>query len=559
MVGGGSANLASFPNGTTATVQLDFTVPAGTACGSVLAIAVDVTSSLGPTSFNRSIIVGVPVQTLAENFDGVTAPAVPANWTATTSDGTINWVSVTTSSDTAPNSVYAVDPSPCPSPCATAHPATEGDLASPTIAISAAAAIVSFRHSFNTEAGWDGGVLEISIAGGAFTDIVTAGGSFISNGYNGVMSAASPQTNPPYTPNPLNGRSGWTGNSNGFITTTVLLPSSANGQNVQLRWRFGADDNGTGSGANPGWNIDTIKIFGSYNCSTTGPPTINRTPFDFDGDRKTDVSVVRPSAAQWWIKKSMTNTTQGLTFGVTTDVPVAGDYTGDGKADIAVWRPSTGQWFILRSENGTFFAFPFGQSGDIPAPADFDGDGKTDAAVYRPSTGFWFIKRSTGGTSSVQFGLSTDLPVPADYDGDGNADIAIFRPSGKTPGVAEWWIRRSTAGVISFRFGSSTDKAVPGDYTGDGKADMAFYRPGTPANWFILRSENFSYFSFPFGQTGDMPAPGDFDGDGKIDATVFRPNGGSGTWFIKQSSGGTGVVQFGFATDQPVPNIYVAN
>jgi len=557
LVGGASTNLASFPNGTTAIAQLEYIVPAATQCGTVLPIAININSSFGPTSFNRSIIIGDPVQTLAENFDGVTAPNIPGNWTATTSDGTINWASVTSSSDTAPNSVYAVDPSPCSSPCATAHPATEADLTSPTISISSAAATVLFRHSFNTEAAWDGGVLEISIAGGAFTDIVTAGGSFTSNGYNSVMTAASPAINPPYTPNPLNGRAGWTGNSNGFITTTVLLPSSANGQNIQLRWRFGADDNGTGSGANPGWYVDTIKVFGSYTCSAITPK--QRGPYDFDGDGKTDVSIFRPTGAsggaEWWYQKSSTNAVTAFQFGTSTDKPVAADFTGDGKTDIAVWRPSSGQWFVLRSEDFSFFSFPFGTNGDIPAPADFDHDGKADATVFRPSTGTWFIQKTSGGTDIIPFGKSGDQPITGDWDGDGKADIAIFRPSGASPGAAEWWIRRSSAGVLAFQFGVSTDKAIPGDYTGDGKTDCAVYRPGASATWFVLRSEDFSFFSFPFGTTGDVPTPGDYDADGKWDAGVFRPS--TRTWFVNRTTAGQMILPFGVSTDTPVPSLNV--
>ena len=38
------------------------------------------------------------------------------------------------------------------------------------------------------ETGFDGGVLEISIGGGAFQDILAAGGTFGVGGYNGTIS-----------------------------------------------------------------------------------------------------------------------------------------------------------------------------------------------------------------------------------------------------------------------------------------------------------------------------------------------------------------------------------
>ena len=65
--------------------------------------------------------------------------------------------------------------------------------------------------------------------------------------------------------NPLAGRSAWTGSSEGYFDTTVELPSSATGNNVQLRWRFGSDT----SVSSTGWRVDTIEL---------GAPVIDTTP-----------------------------------------------------------------------------------------------------------------------------------------------------------------------------------------------------------------------------------------------------------------------------------------
>ena len=121
--------------------------------------------------------------------------------------------------------------------------------------------------------------------------------------------------------------------------------------------------------------------------------------------------------------------------------------------------------------------------------------------------------------------------------------------------MEEWWIQRSTTGLMATVFGMSTDKTVQGDFTGDGKADAAVWREST-GEWFILRSEDSSFFGFPFGQAGDVPVPGDYDGDGRFDAGVFRP--GTGTWFVSRS-GGSGILfaAFGSPTDTPVPNVFV--
>ena len=299
-----------------------------------------------------------------------------------------------------------------------------------------------------------------------------------------------------------------------------------------------ADNNSTASG-------DRILL----TTSVSGP--VNA-PFDFDGDTKTDIGIYRPAPSEWWINRSGNSQTFALQFGANGDVIVPGDFTGDSKDDIALWRPSSGFWFILRSEDFSFFAFPFGASGDIPVPADYDGDNKADPTVFRPSSSLWFVSRSTtGGTEIVQFGLPSDQPMPSDYDGDGKADIAVRRPAG---GNSEWWVSRSTAGSLALVFGADTDVGVPGDYTGDGKSDIAFWRPST-GFWFVLRSEDLSFYAVPFGTTGDIPSPGDFDGDGKWDVAVFRP--ANATWFIDRTTAGTQIVQFGATGDRPLPNAYV--
>lgn len=181
------------------------------------------------------------------------------------------------------------------------------------------------------------------------------------------------------------------------------------------------------------YNNGVFFTFASFNVSQQGGA--RRTRFDFEGDGKTDISVFRPAAGEWWYVRSSDNQNRALQFGNSADKIAPADFTGDGLTDIAFWRPSTGFWFILRSEDGSFFSFPFGTAGDIPAPADYDGDGKADPAVFRPASATWFISKSTGGTSIVQFGASGDVPVAGDYDGDGRADIAVFRPSG-----GSWWI-----------------------------------------------------------------------------------------------------------------------
>ncbi len=118
-----------------------------------------------------------------ENFDEQTAPFLPSDWTTAASGGGSPWVTDNTISDTAPNSAHAMD----------FGSVSDMTLDTPTFT-AGAGATVSFRHRYNLENTFDGAVLEISINGGAFQDIVTAGGSFTTGGYNGTISTQLQQS-----------------------------------------------------------------------------------------------------------------------------------------------------------------------------------------------------------------------------------------------------------------------------------------------------------------------------------------------------------------------------
>jgi uncharacterized repeat protein (TIGR01451 family) len=184
---------------------------------------------------------------LSQDFDGVTAPELPADCITSASGAQSPWVTSTSSNDTAPNSAFSPDPS------------TVGlnELVSPTVILPVGLAQLTFRHNYDLETTYDGGVLEIKIGGGAWTDTLTAGGDFVSGGYNYTLSSL--------WSNPLAARQAWSGNSGGFITTVVNLPAVASGQAIQLRWRCGTDNSFSSSG----WYVDTVAITSSsYVCCT---------------------------------------------------------------------------------------------------------------------------------------------------------------------------------------------------------------------------------------------------------------------------------------------------
>jgi hypothetical protein len=239
----------------------NFTFTVNGTCGGTVTASIqfqDGATNLGTVTYTFTL--GVQAVAFTQNFDGVTAPALPAGWVSafTNGDGDCtvggplctlgsNWVTQASGADTAPNSAFHNDPS-----CV-----TDATLDTPSFNVTSASAQLTFRNNFNTESTFDGGVLEISINGGAFTDIVTAGGSFVSGGYNGTISTTFLS--------PIAGRQAWTGNSGGYITTTANLPASANGQPVKLRFRMASDCSVSATG----WTIDTIRITSGFVCSTT--------------------------------------------------------------------------------------------------------------------------------------------------------------------------------------------------------------------------------------------------------------------------------------------------
>lgn len=334
------------------------------------------------------------------------------------------------------------------------------------------------------------------------------------------------------------------GAGNGYGSFSIAIPSNPVivGKTFYGRWYV------TDAGASGGFAYSKLFKFTVFGQAVS----IRKPHADFDGDGKTDISIFRPPVGEWWYLRSGDGGNRAFQFGTSTDKIVPSDYTGDGKTDIGFFRPSSGEWFILRSEDSTFYSFPFGTSTDIPVAGDFDADGKSDPTVYRPSNSTWYTSASSQGFLIRSFGTNGDIPQVGDYDGDGIADLAIFRANG-TFG-AEWWIQRSSQGIFATQFGVASDTPAIGDYTGDGKTDVAFFRPSA-GEWFILRSEDSSFYSVPFGISTDLPAPGDYDGDGKTDPGVYRQS--NSTWYLSTSRSGFRFVGFGSPVDKPVPGAFV--
>ncbi len=105
---------------------------------------------------------------------------------------------------------------------------------------------IALWHAYNTEIGYDGGIIEASTDGGiTWADL---GPMMIENGYDITLNNNFE--------NPIGGRPAFSGSSGGYIKTVINLSSLA-GQYVKIRFRFGSDSGVGGIG----WYVDDIYVF----------------------------------------------------------------------------------------------------------------------------------------------------------------------------------------------------------------------------------------------------------------------------------------------------------
>ena len=267
--GAAAANLTTFRISTAPSVV----------CGSTVSLlqTVSYTGGVSPITFPVNFQVGVPAVAFSQNFDSVTAPNLPAGWTTTQTGATppAGWATAATGADSAPNTAFTDGSTSVAS----------SSLVSPAIVLPAlsANAILSFRHAWDFESNlasaFDGGVLELSTDGGTTYENVThpaVGGTFTEGGYNTAITTTAG--------NPLTGQRVWGKLQASFVTSTLVLPLSLNGQTIRLRWRAGWDD--AGANANPNWRIDSVSLIAGFACTagagvcaaTARPPILAYSP-----------------------------------------------------------------------------------------------------------------------------------------------------------------------------------------------------------------------------------------------------------------------------------------
>lgn len=154
------------------------------------------------------------------------------DWIVTSDMNTNKWVITTAKANSGSSSWRVLDIN------------TQSDQSlSHEFTISGTQPVLSFYHFYNTEAGWDGGVIEIK-DGNQWVD---AKPYFLLNGYNSTISQNQAST--------LSNREGYTGNSQEFINSKIDL-SSFNNKTIEIRFRFASD----GALGGEGWYIDDVVL-----------------------------------------------------------------------------------------------------------------------------------------------------------------------------------------------------------------------------------------------------------------------------------------------------------
>jgi hypothetical protein len=193
--------------------------------------------------------LGVPSHPLVQSFAGAAPPGLPADWSSAATGASPPWMITTNQPTNLPDQgedISAVPP-PHSSAMALDLPGSgQTFLISPPFTVVTPQAQLYFLQAFSVPNPSDGAILEIAMGTQAFQDIIRAGGSFVEDGYNTVLSDR----------NPIGPLPAWSGDSGGWVPVVVNLPPAAAGQPSQLRWRL-ASSLGATNGA---WFVDSVLI-----------------------------------------------------------------------------------------------------------------------------------------------------------------------------------------------------------------------------------------------------------------------------------------------------------
>jgi hypothetical protein len=401
-------------------------------------------------------------------------------------------------------------------------------LVSPVLTVDGGGSVnLQFDHSFSFEfdggGNYDGGVVEISLNGGAFTDI---GGL----AYNGTIVNYSGDVNP------LRGRPGFVQNSGGTLHTS-LTTAATPAFTVQIRFRLGSDGFGPGAG----WTIDNIAITG-----------ITTTPFDVlvgdPGCNRATATTLTTSANPATAGSSLTLTATVMSL---VGTPIGNVTFMDGATPLATTALSAGvatySTAALTTGTHTLTAVYNGSPGFLPStsPSVSQTIAKANTTTIAGATNtyvsptravtFTADVTSTGGpvTGSVTFSEGVTTLATRTL----SAGSASFTVPSLSLGVHT--ITVSYLGNGSFNASSGTvtvtvaAQTVKSDLSADGKSDITL-QSSVDSRVSVWRMDGATILEGKVVATPAQPttlrATGDLDGDGSADLILQNSLGGVAWW-----------------------------
>ena len=222
------------------TIRLDPTF----ACGDPIPFEADFGAAEGPGAWTSDFSIPTGTSSTLTTFQDAMESGTNG-WTNQTVSAPLAWAQTTADAFSPTHSWFVSDPGTL----------QEAHLRMPPIAALPANSILRFRHRFNTESSYDGGILEYTTnGGGSWAD---AGAMITGGGYTSTISSSYGSS--------LGGRSAWSGDSGGWIEVQANLASLA-GAAVEFRWRFATDT----SVSDEGWYVDDVVISTTtYSCAPT--------------------------------------------------------------------------------------------------------------------------------------------------------------------------------------------------------------------------------------------------------------------------------------------------
>lgn len=182
-------------------------------------------------------------------------------------------------------------------------------LVSPEFTVSGTAPALKFWHRYDTQAGTDGGFVQVSTDGGTIWDF-NSQANFIRGEYSSVIG---------YSTLAIPSLEGFTGSSNGEFVDSYLDLSAYAGQDIKVRFRYGSDETVT-SGVDifGGWFVDDVELIDVFKY--TASACIQESTGSFNACAEATQTLVNSDVAS--SSKDIPNDH----FGVTISPNPAGDF-----------------------------------------------------------------------------------------------------------------------------------------------------------------------------------------------------------------------------------------